>query len=622
MSRSLDPRTFTRRLTTCLAMLGVAMLLVLTSPGRAEAHSELELSEPGQGQVLAEPPRQLVLRFTEAVSVRLADIRLEGPGGGHVPLGNPVHPAYDDTTVTVPIREKIGGGDFTITFHLVSADSHPVEGVIRFSVQGAVGRTAVAAPAGQATSPATPAPAGNGAAALAALAGIARWGGYVGLALLVGPAALLALSWPQGGAVRRVRLLLWSGWAGTTACAVLALATFGPHALGLPLARVLDLSVLSATLAERPGHALAARLLLLAGAWVVLLRLSGPRGTRPPMRPRAAGVAVLAAGAALASTFSLATHSAVGPGAPVALTADVVHLVAMAVWVGGLALVVCVILPARDLDSMRAVLPVFSRAAAICVAALAVTGTFQAWRQTRSVEALLQTSYGDVLLAKLALALCMVALGGVARHWLNRRLLAAEPASRSRKSVLRERAAAVVVLRRTVLAETGIAVVVLVLSSVLVTTEPARVAYAAAHRAAPAKPTPAGPRTARVLAPKAGTADPGGSPPPAVPFDAHGGPADRGQVLMLLEPGRVGQNGLHVAVVDGSGRPSAVQRVALALVPADGGNAVGVDLASGGAGHYAGIVTLPSAGSWRALMMIGLADGRTATIAYPLRVAP
>ena len=147
-------------------------------------------------------------------------------------------------------------------------------------------------------------------------------------------------------------------------------------------------------------------------------------------------------------------------------------------------------------------------------------------------------------------------------------------------------------------------------------------AGAAAHRAAPAKPTPAGPRTARVLAPKAGTADPGGSPPPAVPFDAHGGPADRGQVLMLLEPGRVGQNGLHVAVVDGSGRPSAVQRVALALVPADGGNAVGVDLASGGAGHYAGIVTLPSAGSWRALMMIGLADGRTATIAYPLRVAP
>jgi len=609
-------------------MLGVVIALALVGAGPAAAHSDLESSEPGQGQVLADPPHQLVLRFTEPVSVQLANVNLFGAGGRAVPLGDPAHPPRDETTVEVPIQETLAAGSYTVTFHLVSEDSHPVDGSIRFRVGG---QPDAVTPGAQDQTPgadraavtevappvdadvAADVEASADAGTLAALAGAARWGGYLSLALLVGPAALLALAWRQGCAVHRVRVLLWSGWAGSVACALLGLVSFGPHAIGLPLGSMFDADVLSGTLSERPGQALVARIALLVAIGVAFVRLSRLRWADGSTRlPRATGAVVLAGAAALALTFSLATHSAVGALAPLALPMDVLHLVAMAVWVGGLALVVAVVLPARDLATMRSVLPVFSRAAAICVATLAATGAFQAWRQTRSVAALVETSYGGLLIGKLALAALLVALGGLARHWLNRRLLGAE---RAGTRGVRDTTVATALLRRTVFAEAGVAVAVLLLSSVLVTTEPARMAYAADHGS--------GSTTTRQAAPESGgTPDPARSAPPLVPFDAHGGPSGRGQVVMLLEPARVGRTSLHVAVLDATGGPSPVRQAALALVPASGGEAIGVDLLASGPGHFAGVVTVPSAGSWKAVMMLGFGGRRTATLAYPLAVAP
>lgn len=637
MTHLLDRPTL-RRTRIVLAMLGVVILLTFTGPDRADAHSDLESSEPSQGQVVSEPPRELVLRFTEPVSVNLANIHLFGPGRRAIPLGDPVHPPHDGTTVTVPVKEVLGAGSFTVTFHLVSEDAHPLDGAVRFRVKGSPGGV----PPGGATQPPTDAAAatpgvvlpaesgpeepgsaetGHDAGTLTALTRVARWGGYVSLALLVGPVVLLALAWRQGGAVRRVRVLLWSGWAGAVVCTLLALTSFGPHAVGLPLTAMVDPDVLAGTLAERPGKAFAARLVLLVVIGAALVLLSRHRWSGETRRlPRAAGPAVLAAGGVLATTFSLTTHSAVGPQAPVAMAMDVLHLVAMAVWVGGLALVMLVILPARDLPTMRTVLPVFSRAAAICVAMLALTGAFQAWRQTRSVSALLETSYGGLLLAKLALALLLVALGGVARHWLNRRILGVDPGSPTGRRGLRDPSAMTLAFRRTVLAESGLAIAVLIVSSVLVTTEPARMALAVDHRSGTKEPTSASPEGERDTALSRGALDPAATAPPAVAFDAKVGPAGQGRVMMLLEPARVGRTSIHVAVLDAAGAPSGVKKVALALVREDGGEVIGVDLASGGPGHYLGTLSVPSPGTWRAVMRLGFPGGRTATVAYPLPV--
>ena len=106
--------------------------------------------------------------------------------------------------------------------------------------------------------------------------------------------------------------------------------------------------------------------------------------------------------AALVLTLGLSGHAAAGDLVPVAIVVDVVHVGAVALWLGGLLVVLAALLPRRDPDEVALVVPRFSSIAFAAVAALVVTGAFQSWRQVGGLEALTDTTYGQLLLAKLA----------------------------------------------------------------------------------------------------------------------------------------------------------------------------------------------------------------------------
>ncbi|HWW46028.1 MAG TPA: CopD family protein, partial [Acidimicrobiia bacterium] len=63
----------------------------------------------------------------------------------------------------------------------------------------------------------------------------------------------------------------------------------------------------------------------------------------------------------------------------------------------------------------------------VCVGALVVTGTFQAWRQVGSLHALRTTDYGHTLLVKLVLVLVLVILGAMSRQIVGYLFAPAEP---------------------------------------------------------------------------------------------------------------------------------------------------------------------------------------------------
>lgn len=109
--------------------------------------------------------------------------------------------------------------------------------------------------------------------------------------------------------------------------------------------------------------------------------------------------------------------------------------------------------------------PVFSRMAAVCVGVITVTGTYQAWRQLDSVGALFDTGYGRLIIVKVALLAALVAV-----------------AAGSRRIV--RRADGVAGLRRRVVVETGLAVIVLAVTAVLVTQPPGREALHTGSRSA------------------------------------------------------------------------------------------------------------------------------------------
>ncbi|HEY4406774.1 MAG TPA: copper homeostasis membrane protein CopD [Xanthobacteraceae bacterium] len=233
-----------------------------------------------------------------------------------------------------------------------------------------------------------------------------------------------------------------------------------------PLAAVFSEGVIWTVLARTGfGHAWLVRLVpaVLLAAMLLLGRLA-----RQDDMHR---IAAAALAAALAGTLAWAGHAVGTPGTEgiVHLTADVLHLVAAAAWVGGLAPLVLLLHAARGDQSemlrevaQKAVLR-FSTLGVASVAALLASGIVNTWFLAGSVPALAGTGYGRLLLVKIALFLAMVSIAAVNRFRLRPRLVKGEPIVAI--GALRQ-------LERNSALEAGVGAIILVIVAVLGTIPP------------------------------------------------------------------------------------------------------------------------------------------------------
>jgi copper transport protein len=191
-------------------------------------------------------------------------------------------------------------------------------------------------------------------------------------------------------------------------------------------------------------------------------------------------VGVLAAG--LAVTPALSGHAAAGPDAAVGVVVGVVHFSAAAVWFGGLVLLATCVLPRPDVSMLQAVAR-FSLVAFTAMVVIVVTGMVQGWRQVGSLQALGQTAYGRLLVAKVAVFLLLIAVAGRSRVLVRRNLTARalvgaaaphQPAGGAAPARLSDDAdtRSIWLLRKLVLAEMAIALLVLAITALLGITTP------------------------------------------------------------------------------------------------------------------------------------------------------
>jgi copper transport protein len=341
----------------------------------------------------------------------------------------------------------------------------------------------------------------------------------------------------------------------------------------------------------------------------------------------------LVVGGALALTWSLATHSA-GGGRLVTLPVDLVHMMAMSAWLGGMPALLVLLLKVRDSEALTKAVPMFSRTATICVIALVATGVIQAWRQVGSADALTSTAYGDWLMIKVGLVIGIVALGGFARWWATPRLVAAHvvPEGRPtrRKDVGTARTVAVQAgstrLGRVVAMETGLGALVLAVTATLVATQPAEAAHEADQAAMSSATTN---RALLVASPADATIGfrlakvaPGSEPvafrtPLEVPAGAAKG---RGFVQAVISPAFGGlPNELHVAVTDDQGRPLPVGSVVVDLrtVGGDAQRSGQSPLSSTGLGHFFSAFTVPNEGQWELGITVKDVSGAEALVIVP-----
>jgi copper transport protein len=399
--------------------------------------------------------------------------------------------------------------------------------------------------------------------------------------MTVGVAWFFVLCIPQRADDRRLRRVLLAGWLTLAVVTAGVLVIQGPYAAGLGMGQITDARFLHDTLATRLGKAAALRLLLLGAFSPVLMSLASRTRAVPP-----AAIALGAAmTAALAGTWAVAGHAGTGSQVPLALSADIAHLSAMAIWLGGLVALSTVLWgPATDGRELMDTVSRFSKIAFGCVCVLVVTGSYQLWRQVGTLPALTGTAYGRLLLIKLGGIVALFGLGGFARTWIDRY---AEPLRRARGSGIDRQALGL--LRRSVGAEVGIGASVLAVTAVLVSAAPARTAFTA--------PVSRG-----------------------IAFDTHG-PNGTGTVDVVVDPAKVGANAVHVSVLGPNGELEAVPEVKAAIVlPARALGPLSVPLLPSGPGHYSATAPIPIAGTWQLEITVRTDDVNETTVSLSLPI--
>ncbi|MEU8986577.1 copper resistance protein CopC [Streptomyces sp. NPDC048558] len=580
-----------------LVVVAVVAGVLLGGAAPASAHAVLTGSDPREGAVLQTAPKQITVSFNESVVLAEDSVRVLDPDSRPVTAGDPEHADGKADTARVPLTGGLKAGTYSVSWRVLSEDSHAVSGAFTFSI-GAPSKFGAETAAGPAVDP-----------AVDLLYGIGRYVAYAGLALLIGLAVFALVCWPGTTAVQ---LLRGSFRAGSWALALSTLALLvvrGPYASGDGLAGVFDPQLLLSTVDSRPGIALLARLALL-----LLLALFLRRAQSEWSADRRTALAGVLLALGLAGTWAAAEHASAGIQVPLAVLSSVLHLLAMAVWLGGLtALLIALCRAPADTPIPPAAVARFSRLALASVTVLAATGVYQSWRGLGSWEAF-TTPYGRTLALKAVAVVLMLMAASYSRNWTEhlRRAPREErelvtvgggnqspppdpmdgttdgPANRlgtgpdpdQPGSDDHRRG-----LRRSVLAEVVIGLVVLVVTTVLTGSQPGRAATESA--AALGRPD----LTLTVI-----------------PFDT-GAPGGSGKVQITLEPGRVGRNVVEATTYGPDGSLIAVPELRLTLTQSEQNvGPLDAELADQRGYWGSDTLNLPLAGTWTMRATVRVSD--------------
>ncbi|MDV9170703.1 copper resistance protein CopC [Streptomyces sp. W16] len=404
--------TITPRVRTLVLLFLAVVGMLFAGAGTASAHAALTGSDPSSGVVVNKAPTQVSLTFSEKVATNADSLRVLNPKGKRVDVGKPSN--ISGTTYSVQIRSGLPDGTYTVAWQVVSADSHPVGGAFTFSI-GSPSKTTVSASAEQDV----------GGGLVGGLYGFGRYMSYAGFIVMVGGAAFVLACWQRGAGVRALQRLVVSGWVSLTAATLWLLLIRGSYTTSGKFGDIFDLNLLGQVLQTKTGAALVSRLLLLAAAALFIAVLFGAYDKREDEEKRdltfglAIGGGVVAAG--LAASWALAEHASTGLQPGIAMPVDVVHLLAVAAWLGGLsALLVSLYRAPADNPVGRAAVQRFSRLAFGSVVALVATGVYQSWRQLGSWSAFTDTGYGQLLLVKIGLVALLVGIASISRRWTGR----------------------------------------------------------------------------------------------------------------------------------------------------------------------------------------------------------
>jgi copper transport protein len=589
------------------AVLAAFLFAVLAHAAPALAHAQLLATSPATGTTVARQPQEVIFEFNQNVGGTLGAVRVYDAAGNQVDNLRVGHSDGNQRWIGVGLKPGLPDGTYTATYRVISADTHIVYGGLVFNIgrAGAAPRVSVAGLIGR-----------DQTGEVTKLAfGASRFLDYISIALFVGGLAFAWFVWGSAlvtgaPAHRRAeaaasfgRVLTWllaAAVALGVLTSVLGVLLQGASAAGVSLWTSFKATVLENTLESRFGEVWTAR----AGVWlliaVVLIagRVFGasavPRVEEAEapsgrvLRPPSILIAILALCCGyLVVTPALAGHPSVQGPRGVFFPADVLHVLGASVWVGGIACLLFA-LPAatRRLDPgertglLLATLARFSPLALASVLAVGLTGIVQAYIDVRTLDALVNTTYGVLVLVKSVLFLGLIALG-----WRNRERLI--PALRRLVSAASSPGRTGVTARRNLRSELALMACVLGVTAALVAEAP--------------------------------------------PIDAASGPfaantsIGAAELEISVEPARVGPNTVHLYLIDArTGAPFTATKelAATAKLPAKDIGPLQLKPTLAGPGHYVlNSAVLSPAGVWELTIVDRVSEFESASrvVKVPIR---
>lgn len=427
----------------------ISLSIVALFARGAFAHAVLLEANPPDGGIFSASPTEVRLHFNEPVTP--VSIRVIGPEGHALELRDAPRAVDDDVHLKLPVGLGVGG--YILSYRVISLDTHPVGGSLSFVV-------------------------GSGAAAIPIFPSSKAAARWETIFSFVHGAMLLALCIALGGTLFKAvvatdesdettlyaRPYIYGAALLAAVAAIievgirgagLADATFSEALGGLPWRIALSTAM-------GPGLGL-----VLGGLGVGVIGYAKTRNGKGRFAAFA-GILLSSIGMALTS------HAALASPVVLAFPAFVLHVMVTAFWFGSLPML-CLTLARSPLSLANMIVLRFSSIAVWGVAILLAAGVVLTLVQTGSdirvwTGPAWTSPYGPLLAGKIAVAGCVLALAVYHRRGLTPNLAVGDPS-------------VAIVLRRSILRESVLMIVVLALATSLGSFEPPRStsALASAH---------------------------------------------------------------------------------------------------------------------------------------------
>jgi len=352
-------------------LIVLVVCAALAAPAAAWAHGNFVRTVPADRSVLARAPAHVLVYLDDDVRVAPGNAAVRN-GGGSILDGKP---STHGKMLELPLRAKLGRGDYSVRWSVVSDDGHIVQGVLAFGV--GLGR-------------APPVPTLRPTVQVGFGTVVSRWIFFAALLVASGLALFDLLVWrPLAGSGLR------TGWIAIGLAAMFLSAHGLVHASHGGAATRFGLTIDIASAVAATGAA--------AAAIAIADRSAAPFGV------------VLAV--ALIPVPTVAGH-ALDPGRSwIDVPIDLLHVLAAALWIGGLfALVLVAPRDGASPQLLAAAARRFSKLALASVLVLAVTGAGRALAELSAVSQLWTTGYGRAILAKTGLFVVLLGLGALSRE--------------------------------------------------------------------------------------------------------------------------------------------------------------------------------------------------------------